>query len=84
MRVELAAIGEIKNVSNIENIERRIEEIDKKTEIFMIKENESDEDLLLKAIKMYMTVVKSFWHIKLQKDINLIFQDMDIDFDMSE
>ena len=51
MRAELAAIGEIRNVSNTENSARRIEEIDKDTEIFSIKINERDEDLLLEATK---------------------------------
>ena len=37
-----------------------IEEIDKDTKIFLIKKNERDEDLLVKATKMHITIAKSF------------------------
>ena len=84
MRAELSAIGEIRNISNTEDSGRRIEEIDKDTEIFLIKQNERDEDLLLEAIKMHITIAKSLWQIKLQKDTNLVFQDIDIDSDMNK
>ena len=84
MRVELAAIGEVINISDTKNSRIRIEKIDKDTEIFLIDENERDEDLFLEAIKMHITIAKSLWQIKLQKDTNLVFQDMNIDTDMSE
>ena len=84
MRAELSAICEIRNISNTEDSGRRIEEIDKDTEIFLIKQNERDEDLLLEVTKMHITIVKSLWQIKLQKDTNLVFQDMDIDSNMNK
>ena len=37
MTVDLAAIGEIRNISVIENNARKIEEVDKDTENFLIK-----------------------------------------------
>ena len=84
MRAQLAAIGEIMNISNTENNARRLEEIDKDTEIFLIKENERDENLLLETTKIHIAIAKSLWQIKLKKDTNLIFQDMSTDYDMSE
>lgn len=84
MRVELAVIGEVRNISDTKNSRIRIEEIDKDTEIFLINENERDKDLFLEAIKMHITIAKFLWQIKLKKDTNLVFQDMNIDTDMSE
>ena len=84
MRAELAAIGEIRSINNTENSGRRLEEIDKDTEIFLIKKNERDGNLLLEAIKMHIAIAKSLWQIKLQKYTNLVFQDMDTDSGISE
>ena len=78
MRVELTAIGEIKNINNTKNNGRMIEDIDKETGVFFIKENERDEDLLLEATKIYIAIAKYLWKIQLQKDTNLVFQDIDI------
>jgi hypothetical protein len=84
MRAELAALGEVKNISNIENSGRRAKDLDKDTEFFLIKENDKDEDLLLEATNMHIAMAKSLWQIKLQKNTNVVFQDMDTDSDMSE
>ncbi len=84
MRAEVAAIGEIRNVNNTENNARRVEEIDKDTEIFLIKENEIDEDLLLEATNMHIAIAKSLWQIKLQNDTDIVFQDTETNSDMSE
>jgi hypothetical protein len=73
IRVELAALGEVRNVNNIKNSERRAEDVDKDTEIFLIKENEKDEDLLLEATNMHIIMAKSLWQIKLQKYTNVVF-----------
>ena len=83
MRAELAAIGEVRNISITENDTRRAEVVDRDTEIFLIKENEKDEDLLIEATNMHIAIAKSLWQIKLQKNSNLEFQDMDTDSDMS-
>ena len=45
MRVELAAIGEVRNISIIENETRRAEVVDRDTEIFLIKK--------MKKMKIY-------------------------------
>ena len=73
MRAKLAAIGEIMSINNTKNNGRKIEEIDKDTEIFLIKENERDKNLLLKATKMHIAIAKSLWQIKLKKYTNLAF-----------
>ena len=39
MRVELTAIGEIKNINNTKNNGRMIEDIDKETGILFMKKN---------------------------------------------
>jgi hypothetical protein len=84
MRAELATLRDIRNVSNIENSGRRAEDVDRDTEIFLIKENEKYEDLLLEATNMHIAIAKSLLQIKLQKNTNVVFQDIDTDFDMSE
>ena len=43
MRAELAAIGEVRNISITENDTRRTEVEDRDTEIFLIKEKEKYE-----------------------------------------
>ena len=72
------------NINNTENNGKKIEEIDKDTKIFLIKENERNEDSLLEATKIHIAIAKSLWHIKLKKYTNLVFQDMDTDSNMSE
>ena len=64
MRVKLAIIDEITNISIIKNNIVKIE-IDKDTENFLMKENEKDENLLLETIKMHIAIAKSLWQIKL-------------------
>ena len=78
MRAELVAIGEVKNISITENDTRRAEVVDRDT-----KRIEKDEDLLIEATNMHTTIAKSLWQIKLQKNSNLEFQDMDTDSDMN-
>ena len=65
-------------------MQKELELISKDTKIFLIKQNERDEDLLLEATKMHIATTKSLWHIKFQKYINIIFQDMNIDSYMNE
>ena len=59
MRVEVAAIGEIIIVNNIEDSARRVEEIDKDTEIFLIKENKID-DFVARSYKNAYSNSKNF------------------------
>ena len=59
MRVELTAIGKVRNAINTENSKKKAEEIDKDAKIFLIKENKKDEDLLLEATQMHLAIAKS-------------------------
>lgn len=83
MRAEVAIIGEVK-ISVLQKITQGIAEIvDKTTQVFLIKQHEKNEDLLLEAKKMHIAIAKSLRQIKLKKYSNLKFQDIDIDYDMS-
>ena len=59
MMVELAAIGEFINISIIKNDTRRAEVVDRDTEIFLIKENEKDKNLLIEVTNMHISIAKS-------------------------
>ena len=83
MRVELAVIGEIRNISITKKYTRRTEVVDRDIEIFLIKKMKKNEDLLIETTNIHIAIAKSLWQIKLQKNPNLEFKDMDTNSNMS-